>query len=542
MKKFFQILPLFILCFGLSFSQSGKRDTISVNFEHKLLNEISTAQNDSIKAELYLKLTKLLEENNPQKALGYLVELSSVIPKNPLSSLNIRYRIRYGAVEMALGNFKKASEYFFSALNSAEKSGNNVLVESALNNLAILNMKSGRYEKGIEYFKKLLEIAREENDKEDEDAYLLNLSLAYSQNNQLKEAEKNLLELFFKTQNDFYKAVAANSLSYIYVVSGKYSKALFYGKTAVALAGKVNRVMLKLEALTNYANALRGLKRYEEAKKTMDKILSISKERNLRFQYVNTLNDISKLYEDKKDYANALKYFKMYSAKKDSLAGEDLKKQIQELEVKYETAKKDKEIALKEATIKRKNLFLTFTFSIIILLIIFSAIIFILYKKKKHAYEQLVRQQMEAIETDGKLLKASIALNANSLEKTNKLNLNDKRVEDIYDELEKKIKIEKLFLNKDLTLGKLANEFGISSKYLSQIIHSKYGETFPDFINRLRVKEAARLLADPAFDNFSLEGIAELAGFNSRSAFNAAFKKFMGVTPSFYQKSARKFV
>lgn len=542
MIKFLQFFLLFVVCFGSSFSQNGKIDSISINPEQKILNEIKTAENDSIKAELYLKLTKLSEENNPQKALAYLEKLNPLITKDSLATLNIRYRIRYGTVEMALGHFKKASKHFFAALNSAEKSGNTILLERALNNLAILNMKSERFEKGIEYFRKLLEIARKENDKNDEAEYLLNLSLALTQNKQYKEAEKNLLELFSKTQNVFYKAVAANSLSYIYINSGKYAKALFYSKTAIKLADKVNRVMLKLEALTNYANALRGLKRYNEAKKIMDEILLISKKRNLRFQYVNTLGDISKLYEEKKDCPNALKYFKMFSTQKDSLAGQDLKKQIQELEIKYETAKKDKEIALKNATIRRKNLILTYTFSLSILLIIFSTIVFFLYQKKKQAYEKLVRQQMEIIETDNKLLKASIELEKASPGKSGKLNFNNERVEDIYDVLENKIKIEKLFLQKDLTLGKLASELGISSKYLSQIIHSKYGENFPDFINRLRVKEAARLLADPAFDNFSLEGIAELAGFNSRSVFNIAFKKFMGVTPSFYHKSARKFV
>ena len=60
---------------------------------------------------------------------------------------------------------------------------------------------------------------------------------------------------------------------------------------------------------------------------------------------------------------------------------------------------------------------------------------------------------------------------------------------------------------------------------------------FSSYITEYRVKEARRMLTDKSYHNLKIESIAGDAGFNSVSAFNNAFKKFTGLTPSYYLKS-----
>jgi len=55
-----------------------------------------------------------------------------------------------------------------------------------------------------------------------------------------------------------------------------------------------------------------------------------------------------------------------------------------------------------------------------------------------------------------------------------------------------------------------------------------------DFVNSYRVEEFKARAVDPANSNFSILAIALDAGFNSKSSFNQAFKKFTGKTPSQY--------
>ena len=64
--------------------------------------------------------------------------------------------------------------------------------------------------------------------------------------------------------------------------------------------------------------------------------------------------------------------------------------------------------------------------------------------------------------------------------------------------------------------------------------------SFPALVNNLRVSEARRMLADEKYRHYSIEGIARSVGFSSKSAFNVAFKKITGLTPSFFRESAEK--
>jgi AraC-like DNA-binding protein len=67
---------------------------------------------------------------------------------------------------------------------------------------------------------------------------------------------------------------------------------------------------------------------------------------------------------------------------------------------------------------------------------------------------------------------------------------------------------------------------------LSQVINEQFSSNFNDFINSYRVEDAKKMLMDPEGRNFTIASIAYDSGFNTLSAFNVAFKKFTGVTPS----------
>jgi AraC-like DNA-binding protein len=65
------------------------------------------------------------------------------------------------------------------------------------------------------------------------------------------------------------------------------------------------------------------------------------------------------------------------------------------------------------------------------------------------------------------------------------------------------------------------------------------GVNFYDLVNKYRVEEAKQLLTDPRYDRYTILRVASDAGFNSKTTFNAVFRKFTGVTPSYYRTTCR---
>lgn len=97
---------------------------------------------------------------------------------------------------------------------------------------------------------------------------------------------------------------------------------------------------------------------------------------------------------------------------------------------------------------------------------------------------------------------------------------------------------EKIYRNPELSIFDIAKRTSVNKTYISYVINEYLQENFSNFINRFRIEDAKALLKDKKYNNYTLEGIANLVGFHSKSSFNIAFKKFTGMIPSQYKKSS----
>jgi AraC-like DNA-binding protein len=102
------------------------------------------------------------------------------------------------------------------------------------------------------------------------------------------------------------------------------------------------------------------------------------------------------------------------------------------------------------------------------------------------------------------------------------------------------IEEDKVYLNRELSLPVLAGQVGVRPDVLSRLINEKFEKNFNDFINCYRVAVAREILSDPAHANAKIAGVAIDSGFKSISAFNTAFKKLVGMTPSQYRDQCHR--
>lgn len=99
------------------------------------------------------------------------------------------------------------------------------------------------------------------------------------------------------------------------------------------------------------------------------------------------------------------------------------------------------------------------------------------------------------------------------------------------------IRKNKYYRDADLDIRKLASLLKLPYHQLSRYINSKHQKNFNEFINGFRIEEVLQALASEQQNSYTIMGLAQKAGFNSGSAFYAAFKKEVGTTPKLFLQS-----
>lgn len=112
--------------------------------------------------------------------------------------------------------------------------------------------------------------------------------------------------------------------------------------------------------------------------------------------------------------------------------------------------------------------------------------------------------------------------------------LTDAHIDRIEQNIHKVMEQDKLYLDPNLSLADLAKAVAEPANYVSQTLNGRLGETFFDFINALRIKDALKLISE---QEKTVLDIAYEVGFNSRSSFYKAFKRETGLTPTTYKQS-----
>lgn len=89
------------------------------------------------------------------------------------------------------------------------------------------------------------------------------------------------------------------------------------------------------------------------------------------------------------------------------------------------------------------------------------------------------------------------------------------------------------YSNPELSLEFLADKFGISAKYISQLFKEEFGENFLDYLSQLRITEAKkRLLEQPD----TIQEIGEHVGYLNAATFRRVFRKVEGISPVDFRK------
>jgi AraC-like DNA-binding protein len=115
--------------------------------------------------------------------------------------------------------------------------------------------------------------------------------------------------------------------------------------------------------------------------------------------------------------------------------------------------------------------------------------------------------------------------------------LTDEEKSEYVEKLIAYMKNEKPYLNPTFSLSDLADNIALPSYTLSQVLNLVMNQNFYDFVNKYRIEESKKLLMIEPGNGTTILELLYRCGFNSKSVFNAAFKKYTHMTPREFQKN-----
>ncbi|WP_426431062.1 tetratricopeptide repeat-containing sensor histidine kinase [Winogradskyella sp. HB-48] len=335
-------------------------------------------------------------KNNPQKALSILEKSRSIAKAKKQKFEEARAINGLGLVYRDLGEFKKAIDLSKQAI---EISSDSLLIASASNNIGVCKRQLGEYEDALTNYLKALDIYNALNEKSKEATVTNNIGMVYSYlgvNDKAIEYHLKAKDVFEELDNKKGISEVYNNIAIIYANDGDLQKALDYFKYSLAIekelddkkgiAESVNNVgavfyylqeidsalvyfkkSASLEkqignyagvgaSYNNMAQVLIENNRAKEAKIYIDSAYYYATKYKVAVDVEMALQNYSQYYEAIDNNDKALSYYKEFSKVRDSILNLETNSKIAELEIEFQTEKKEKEILSQRADLAEKEL------------------------------------------------------------------------------------------------------------------------------------------------------------------------------------------
>ncbi len=290
-----------------------------------------------------------------------------------------------GKYELALGYYQQALDHFELLNDDAGKA-------SVLNEMAIYYSKFQQKDKAIQYT-----IAAELAALNARDSALLSTALDNRGIIAMQHDDWLTADMLFHRVYTIRQAIG-DSIGLGYVLNNLASVASNAGdmKQAIALIEQSTHIRAKMGdkqgMAVNYCNigeAYLAAKQYEQARAYFEKSLAIATSINFLDLRQYDLEMLAKCEQESGHYAEALQWLTQSNTLKDSLYNSDRSRQIAEMQTKYETARKEKDLIREQLRVRNRTFWLLAVLALLALALLIGYVVF---KRQRDKQAQLQRE------------------------------------------------------------------------------------------------------------------------------------------------------
>ncbi len=368
---------------------------LSLNYFKKALLEYKNENEIEKIAKTYSRIGNAYESmgeykkafNNYKKCLSYYQD------SNNKKGIAHAYN-NIGNIYTNRGDYHEAINFYRKSLNIRKRLNLKYEIPLTLNNIGNVYFEWEKYPKALEYYLEAYNTIKLIDNDPELPVYLNNIATSYLLLKQYDSALvyfNKCMDVSKRMKNDYYVAINYVNLGVLYKEKSNYDKSLNYYNKAFELANKVGMKMEKAVILQNIGELYIITGEYNKSIDYLNKALNISKKTNTNRIICDIYKLLSKSYNKKGNYKKSLKYFKEYTSLKDSLFNEKSSRQLAELETKYKTEKKEKELQIKKVKITNQQKLLKFQRNIFIFsIVLLIFILYFLYKYMKNKTQRKV--------------------------------------------------------------------------------------------------------------------------------------------------------
>jgi two-component sensor histidine kinase len=379
------------------------------------------------------------------------------------ASKNINYlkgladaKSRIGVTYDIQGMQEKALPYFLDAIKLHEKLKDSVGLAFDYNNLGLMYYAQYDYEPARKYIEKSLQIDSALGNKSEMAGSLVNLGIIYTY---LDQFDKSLslygksLDLYTQLKDSAGIMAAYTNMAKVYYAKKEYEKSLKYNLINESYLQRNNSHPERFSAVYNsLANIYLKLENHSKAMEYALRDLHLCRENKLTYRRQFAYETLSDVYTDQGNFSEANRYLKYYVALRDSILNEDKNSQIAEMQIQYETEKKDNELLkvklekeTESAKVRTQKIILLVSMIIFIIVLIFILIAYrskqrinLLLDEKNRLNEEVINQKQLMIGEIHHRVKNNLQL-INSMIGLESRTLNDNETKQVIDNIQKRV-------------------------------------------------------------------------------------------------------
>jgi AraC-like DNA-binding protein/tetratricopeptide (TPR) repeat protein len=546
----------FLLLRQLAFSKQGKMD--SVLAVGAAIREMASSIGDSlsmaktllhVRGEISMIDQQAIEPFLPG-AVRSFASMGMLYEEAVIESL-------IGGMGSRKGDFSASMVHLYRARDILEGMDSVRPLYSVYMNIGNNRSGMGDQRASIGFYKKASDLARKLNDSIRLATALMNEGIAFSEMNIFDSSRMMFNEgLSLLPAQDgtlaglqilFNLATLSQKQGQLSAAEAEYQRVLDRAKQIgdpVAI-GMANAAIAVIMGETG--RVTQAIRLLEETIRDLDNI-------GFRHYDMEFTNALVSLYKKNGRFSEALAASENLKKLSDSLLSVENQTVVRELEAKYQSARKETENLKLRQDVRNRNLI-----AIGLLLAVVALFVLIMVMRQRNHYHRALNRTYERLLSDYRRQRDEEKVPnvpqgpENSLDDRS---LSEEPVgegegapldasetltseEDmaLFDHVMSVLKTRQPHLERSFKLEDIANQLGISSRKLSQVIKLATGHSFTQFINRLRIDEATRLMERPNAGPLKIDAIAGMCGFSNRQHFRRVFEQVTGVTPGYFRKS-----